>query len=381
LLREFGWTRSVLAGAFSAFVLVHGLTGLVLGPLADRLGPRRLVIAGGALLALALPLDGAVRQPWQLYVTFGLLTAVGVASAGWLPAVVLVQRTFPQHVGAALGVASAGVGIGIFLVVPFAQFLIDLVGWRSAFRVLGGVMLVWVVPATLWLVRDPPALLARPSTVGPAARTAGVPQSSRGIAKHDVSLAEAIGFRDFWLLAAIQVLGNTASQMLLVHQAVYLVDHGISAIVAASVVSLVGLASIAGKTGGGWLSDIVGREITYSIGMACVVVSIGMLGVVALSPAPGLAYVYAAIIGLGYSVTAPIIPAAISDLFRGRHYGTIFGALYLANAIGGSFGPWLAGRIFDATGSYRGAFVTAIFTATLSATGLWIVAPRRARGG
>ncbi|MBI2217465.1 MAG: MFS transporter [Candidatus Rokubacteria bacterium] len=388
LLREFGWSRSVLAGAFSVFALVHGFSGLGLGWLGDRFGPRRLVIVGGVLLTVAVPLNGAVNQPWQLYATFGLLTAVGVATAGWVPAVILVQRWFPQRLGVALGVASSGVGMGIFLVVPLAQFLIDAGGWRWAFRVLGALMLAWVVPASVWLVRDPPAVPASSATAdrtrsaaGPVAAPASAARIADTIARHGVTLGQALRTWRFWALGIIQILGNMASQMLLVHQVAYLVDHRIPAIVAATVVSVVGLSSIAGKMGGGWFSDAFGRELAYTIGMACLAASIGVLGVVALAPNPRLAYVYAVLIGVGYAATAPLMPAVISDLFRGRHYGAIFGALHVSNAMGGAFGPWLAGRIFDATGSYQAAFMTAVFTASLSAAGLWIVAPRRARPG
>lgn len=369
-MREFGWSRSVISGAFSLFAFVHGLSGMWLGRLADRVGPRRIVLVGGVILAAALPLDGAIRTPWQLYLTFGLLTGVGVAAAGWVPAVVLVQRWFPRRVGFALGATSAGIGVGITLVVPFSQLVIELAGWRWAFRVLGALMLIWVIPATLWLLRDPP-----PATAPTHAVTAGGPS----ITRVDITLGEAARLPRFWLLGCAQVLGNMASQMLFVHQAAYLVDHGIAAIVAASVVSVVGLASIAGKTGGGWLSDRLGREITYTMGMATTLLSIGVLGLIALAPSAALAYLYAVLIGLGYAVTAPLMPAVISDLFRGRHFGAIFGTLHVANALGGSIGPWVGGRIFDVTGSYRGAFVVGVATATVSAVLLWIVAPRRAR--
>ena len=116
---------------------MHGLAGAPLGWLADRLGPRRLALAGGGCLALGLVLDGAVTRPWHLYVSFGLLTAAGVAACGWMPAVILVQRWFPRRLGTMLGITSAGIGVGIFLVVPAAQYAIDLVGWRAAFRLFG----------------------------------------------------------------------------------------------------------------------------------------------------------------------------------------------------------------------------------------------------
>jgi MFS family permease len=370
LLREFGWSRSLTAGAFSLFAAVHGVAGLPLGWLADRVGPRRIVLAGGAVLAAALLVDGAVTRPWHLYLGYGVFTSLGVAAAGWIPAVVLVQRWFPRRVGLALGAASSGIGVGIFLVVPLCQFLIDTWGWRWAFRVMAALVAVWVVPATYWLVQDPPAAGGGDSperTMAPPA--AGV----------DLTVGEAARTGRFWLLGTAQILGSGASQMLLVHQAAYLVDHGIAPMLAASVVSVVGLASIAGKTGGGWFSDQFGRELTYTLGMASLALAVGTLGLVALTSHPALAFVYGVLVGIGYSVTAPLLPAVISDLFRGRHFGAIFGTLHMANAIGGSLGPWAAGRVFDATGGYRPAFIGALGAAALATIGLWLVAPRRSR--
>lgn len=363
-----------MAGAFSVFALVHGLSSAPIGWLADRAGPRRVVAAGGLILVAGLLLDGAVTRPWQLYVAFGLVTSIGVAAAGWVPAVVLVQRWFPRRVGLALGITSAGIGMGIFLVVPLCQWLISIVGWRWAFRTVGGLAALWIVPATLLVLRDPPR---RPAPSPPVAPAPAPPRQAGPGGAGDVTLRDALGMGRFWILAVAQVLGNFSCQMLLVHQAAYLVDQGVATMMAASVVSVVGLASIVGKAGGGWFSDSFGRELTYSLGMLSVVASIGVLGLVALGPSALLVYAYGVLVGVGYSVTAPLMPAVISDLFRGPHFGAIFGALHLGNALGGSLGPWAAGRIFDATGSYRLAFIGAVAGATLGTVGLWVAGPGR----
>jgi MFS family permease len=366
LLREFGWSRSVVAGAFSTFTLVHGLASYPLGWLCDRFGPRRLVLAGGVVLGVGLALDATVSRPWHLYVAFGVATALGVATAGWVPAVILVQRWYPGRLATVLGLTSAGIGVGIFLVVPFCQVLIDAFGWRQAFRALAGIMVVWIVPAALWILRDPP----RPAASPAGARAGG----------GDVSLAQATATARFWLIAVAQGAASFVNQMLLAHQVAYLVDHGVSTLVAASVVGVVGLGSIAGKAGGGWASDAFGRELTYTAGMALVAASIGALGLLALAPGALWAYAYGALIGIGYAVTAPLMPAVVSDLYRGRNFGTIFGAVQVANALGGSAGPWVAGRIFDARGSYTVAFAIALAAGTAAVVSLWIAAPRRGAG-
>jgi MFS family permease len=366
LLREFGWSRSLLAGAFSVFALVHGCLSPALGWLGDRVGPRRLILAGGLITSLALAADGAISRPWHLYLGFGLLTATGVATTGWVPAVLLVRGWFPRRLGLALGIAGSGIGMGISLMVPLCQFLIDKVGWRWAFRTVGALVALWVIPATLAFVRQPP----RASAAAPP-RAAGPDRASRSVDRAEDTLGTAVRALPFWLLAGTHFLGTFCTQTLLVHHAAYLVDHGIPPLLAASVVSLVGIGSIVGKTGGGWLSDTLGREAVYTLGMTCVVSSVGMLGLIAVAPSAGLAFAYAVLVGLGYSVTASLMPAVVGDRFRGRHFGSIFGALQLFNALGGSSGPWVAGRIFDLTGSYRAAFIASVSAAVAATAGLW----------
>lgn len=361
LLREFGWSRSVLAGAFSIFTLVSGGAGPVLGALADRFGPRRLILIGGVLLAGSLWADSLVTRAWHLYLTFGLLTAVGVATAGWTPAVVMVQRQWKARLGLALGIAGSGVGLGIFLVVPLCQALIDGFGWRWAFRALATLCALWILPATYLAIRDTP-----PSPRAPAAR-AEADRSPAG----EHSLGLALANPSFRLIGLAVFLGSICSQTLHVHQAAFLVDHGLPAMTAASVISVVGASSIVGKTGGGWISDHLSRELVYALGMIGMIFSVGVLWLVALAPSAWLALGYAVLFGLGYSVTAFIVPAMMSDRFRGPHFGSIFGATQVASALGSALGAWLAGRIFDATGSYAIAFSLAAAAAGVAALSVW----------
>jgi MFS family permease len=359
LAGELRWSRSLLAGAFGVFALVHGLSSPPLGWLADLVGPRRVSMAGGALLALALIIDGAITTPLHLYLAFGILTSIGVTATALVPSVVLIRGWFPRRFGTALGIASAGIGVGIFALVPACQLLIDAVGWRWAFRLLGIVVAAWTLPAAFFLVRDPP-----PSAADEAMAAAQEP-----------TLGSALAHASFWLLAIAQFCGNFVCQMLLVHQVAFLVDHGVPAIIGASVGGLVGLSSVFAKLGSGWAADVVGRRPTFTAGMVIVLVSIGLLGVIALSPHSAVVYLYAALMGVGYAATVPIMPTVISDVFGGARFGSIFGALHLANASGGAIGAWLAGVVFDRTGSYAAAFGSAAVAAVLAMVAVWLALP------
>ena len=363
LLAEFGWSRSVLAGAFSVFTLVHGGVNPVIGALCARFKPLRVMAAGGAAMGLALVADSFIATPVQLYLGFGVVTALAVAAGGWVPALVHVQREFQHHRGLAIGIVSSGVGVGMVLVVPLTQVLIDAFGWRTAFQALGVLSALWIVPSSLWLMRrsrEENRENRENRGQSPQKQNQEKPGSDPNPnSGSDPTLREAARTQAFWLLLAAFFFGNVCSQTLHVHQVAYLVDHGLAAIVAASVVSVVGLASIVAKTGGGWLSDRVERELVYVAGIAIMAASAFVLLALGAAPTRWGAYGYAVLLGVGYSVTAALTPAMVSDRFSGPHFGAIVGIGLMGAAVGSALGPWIAGTLYDATGSYTLAFIIA----------------------
>ncbi|MCC7081423.1 MAG: MFS transporter [Burkholderiales bacterium] len=350
LLREFGWSRSVLAGAFSIFTLTHGLANPLVGWLCGRIEPPRLICIGGTFLGVALWAVSYITSPWQLYLSFGVGTALGVAASGWVPALVQAQRRFPDRLGLALGIVSSGVGVGMLITVPLCQVLIDAYGWRIAFRALGLACVSLILPAALYLVRTTPA--RSPAAGGEPAGGRTPAADERAGAGAVVTLREAAHTGAFWLLIAAFLFGNICSQTLHVHQVVYLVDHGLEAIVAATVVSVVGASSIVAKIAAGWISDLIDREIVYVVCILIMLAAVAALVAVGASPSRWGAYGYAVLLGIGYSVTASVTPALASDRFSGPHFGAIVGMGLMASAVGSAFGPWLAGWLFDRTGSY-----------------------------
>ncbi len=354
LEREFGWSRSVLAGAFSVFTLVHGGVNPIVGALCARFRSLRVMAVGGVAMGATLYLDSYIASPLGLYLGFGVATAAAISLGGWVPSLVFVQRNFQERLGLSVGIISSGVGVGMFLVVPLTQFLIDEFGWRVAFRVLGVISVLWIVPSSLWLRK---AMLAQPEI-----QIRGQGRKSENQENSDpdtTTLRQAMRTLPFWLFMAMFFFGNVASQTLHVHQVAYLVDHGLAAMVAASVVGVVGLASIVGKTGGGWLADRVEREWVYVAGIAILSASAFALLSLGTPPARWATYAYAILLGVGYSVTAAITPVIVSDRFSGPHFGAIIGVGLMGTAAGSAVGPWMAGRLYDVSGSYMVPFLIA----------------------
>jgi MFS family permease len=262
--------------------------------------------------------------------------------------------------------------VSIFALVPLAQVLIETFGWRWAYRILAVAVVAWVVPATLYLIRDPP-----PGDQPEAGRTPQRRSEREGSARGYWTLAGAVRTWQFWGVASVYFTGNFVTQMLLIHQVAYLVDHGVPVMTAAALGGAVGLVSIVGKIGWGTLSDRTTRPLAYGLAFACVAASIGVLVLAGWYPASYVPYLYAVLIGIGYAAMAPLLPAIASDLFAGPGFSMIFGTVYTLGGFGLAAGTWSAGWIFDVTGSYNGALWLGLVMTGLSPLLMWMVAPRR----
>ena len=390
LLEEFGWGRGEAAGIYSVFMIVSGAGALGAGVLADRFGPGRVIAGGGIFLAVGLLICSRLTELWQFYLSYGVLVALGVSVAGWTPCVTMVNRWFSARLGLALGIASAGIGVGIMVVVPVVQILISNIGWRGAFVSLAGIVLLGLLPVGLIVLRGRPEDLGQQvDGAGSAAVSptrAGKPPTKRGIEVVDPEWANrkwtvgmAVRTTQCWLLAALKLLGGIATQMIFVHQVIYLVDSGYDRMLAASIVGLIGLLSVGAKVLWGWAADNIGREMSYTLGCLAMVLAVGLLGLAKVVPSPGMLYLYAVIFALGYGVSAPLWPIITSDLFAGRRFGSIYGFISSFSGVGSALGAWLGGYVYDLTGSYAIAFGVAVIGKAASAGALWIVAPRKVR--
>lgn len=382
LLQEFGWQRAETAGAFSVFVVIHGVVGIVAGGLTDRLGPKAVIAIGGIILAGALASSSLIAAPWHLYLTYGIGCAIGVGSIGWIPCVTLIQRWFRRHLGLALGLASSGIGLGILATAPVLQALINAIGWRGAFVTLGAVMLVVPPLAVLFLRGRPEEVGQQPDgTRGPAIAQRQDDERivDRAWVSRPWTVKAALRTWRFWLMMLSFGAASFTTSTVFVHQVALLTDAGYEALLAASVVGLMGLVSVGGKIGWGVLADRWGREIVFALGVSAMLIGLALLAMAHRIVVPWYAVLYGVIFALGYSVTAVITPTATADVFSGRHFGAIYGTLQFGTGLCSAAGAWLAGLIFDLTRSYHPALAVAAIVCTLAIVGVYIAAPRKVR--
>ena len=148
---------------------------------------------------------------------------------------------------------------------------------------------------------------------------------------------------------------------------------------AAAIFAMVGVISSIFRIIWGWVSDQIGREMTYTLGILCGCIGVAALLMLESSSLPGLVYIFPVFFGIGWGVTAPMVMSAAADIFSGRIFGLIFGIVEGVIGLAGAFGAWMAGFIFDRTQSYHWAFVVAIVSIMVSCLFLWLAAPRKNR--
>jgi MFS family permease len=379
ILGEFGWTRASTAGIFSIFMLVHSAAALAVGPLMDRFGPRLVIPIGSIVSAFGLVLTSRIDSLWQFYLAYGFVTAAGLCTTGFVSHSIFLPRWFNRKRGFAIGIAMAGVGLGMLVLVPISQWLISSSGWRIAYCALGGLLLVTVVPLNLVFQRRSPVdigdipdgrgqssgnMLAAVSSAGPQWESSSQDRTLRRVLKYD----------RFWFLLFVYFATPMVTQGPLVHQVAHMVDKGYSSSTGAFILGLTGITGSVGKILFGYFSDRVGRERALAMGMGCAFFGISSLMFLERGDVL-LPYAYAFLFGLGYGSVAPIYPSRAADLFEGPQFGRIFSLLAIAGGIGGGVGTWLYGRIYDITASYRISFIMILITIVLIVIVFWFTSP------
>ncbi|MEX0806012.1 MAG: MFS transporter [Candidatus Binatia bacterium] len=380
LLDAFGWSRAVTAGALSLSIIVEGIFHPVVGTLTDKLGGRKTLVLGGMVLAVGLACSATISSVWQLYFWVGIVSAAGISLIGMVPHVAIISRHYASRKATALGIAWAGGGVGIFLLVPATAAMVSNWGWPSAYVGLAILVVILVIPAVFFFI---PANYGRVKT-----ETSEAHESKHG--KHeaqdgDWTVQRALTNSSFWLLFTARVLASLGNQIIVTHQVAHAVDVGYPKIFAASIFGVMGVVSILGRVGFGYLSDVMRREVVYT--WVQVVSAVGTLALMATTDnsLPILLYIYAVFYGLGQGSRALVLSAISIDVFKGKNFGAIFGYFTLSVGVGGAIGAWLGGYLFDVTHSYKIAFSISLACLIISIIVVWmstrnIEAQRAAKG-
>ncbi len=372
LLFEFDWSRAMISGAASVNLLLMGFLSIITGGLTDRFGPRMVMVVCGLFFGLGCLLMSQINTIWQLYLFYGVIVGIGV-SASDVPLLSTTARWFTKRRGTMSGIVKAGTGTGMLIMPIVASKLISTYDWRTAYIAIGIIGLVIIVTAAQFLKRDPaqmgqlPDGEEKPNVV------------SLNSADGGFSLREATHLRQFWMICAIYFLILFCVQTILVHITPHAEDLGISVTNAASIISIIGGASIVGRLVMGSTSDRIGTKPSLII---CFLILLATLFWLQLANELWMLYLFAVIYGVAHGGFFALISPTVAELFGTGSHGVLLGIAFFSGTIGGAIGPLLAGHIFDITSSYQliflictamsviGTILTSLLTPTGSREGL-----------
>jgi MFS family permease len=356
-IEEFGWTRGESSIAYSVSQLVSGVTSPLVGVLVDRLGPRRLVLFGGILLALGLLASSFVHALWELILLYGFVMTLGANCLGLVVFVPLLSRHFVHNRGVAVAIVQSANGFARAFSAPVSQLLIMGLGWRGAYLAQGSFMAAAVLPlAALFRVTEPMRTVA-PQTGASASWT----------------LSRAMRTPHFWLLFLVYVFTGLGSFLVALHQLAFAVSVGFDKLYAAGALGFGAFLSLPGVILTGWLSDRIGRELSAVITYGTSIFGVACAMLITAPDQDLLLWLHSCFFGLTWGARGPSITAKTADLFPGPQLGTILGAITIGTGLGSALGSWLAGWSFDLTGSYRMAFSLSIFFYTCGSVAFWLL--------
>jgi MFS family permease len=361
LLQSERWSRTGIAFAYSAYVVMYGLSGPIVGRSCEKYGPKRVILAGAVLIAAGFILVSLTRDVWQFSILYGLM-GITAGMTGIVPVTTLVFRWFAGDRGLAMGAASSGTLGGLFLS-SLGYFLIEHLGWRMACSVLGigaGILLFGTILAT---VDDAPDGRARSEKGGREAEKiaeTAIQPAAYDLTSGDLTLREAMRGAPFWLLTVSGFLFLGALAGLLAHAVPLAMDRGLAKGLAALSLGLIIGVGPAGKVGLGYMADhFQARKVLVASfflqGVAIIVMLLGE-GV-----APFWTFVILFAVGQGGALA--VAPIVLADLFGSTYLGSLVGTYWLIATAGSLIGPPLAAAIREDAGTYSPVLI--VFAASL----------------
>jgi MFS family permease len=333
----------------STATLLSGFLGIGAGRLSDRFGPKKIVLICNLFFGLGIFLMSRIHAIWQLYLFYGIISAIGFSSA-ISPMQSTVIRWFIKKRGLMVSIFLMGLTGGSLFMPPIAEWLITLYGWRDAYMIIALADFSVVTLAAILLKRDPAEMGLQPYGSGDIREN-----TLNNHHMEDLTLKEAIRTSQFWLLCCYFFCIAFAMLTIMTHIVPHAIDVGLSSALAAIVLSAIGGTATAALIPVGTLVDKIGVK-NVAIALTSLL-AISLLFVSLVGNAMWSLFVFAIIFGIAFSSLDILLSMLSSNLFGLASLGAIIGFVNAILQFGGASGPFIAGIIFDASGSYRDAFL------------------------
>jgi sugar phosphate permease len=362
---EFGWSRGGISGVISVGIFLYGLVGPFSAALLLKYGIRRMMVIGLAILAASLSVTPLMTSLWQFELLWGFFAGLGTGLMANVLGITIANQWFAKRKGLVVGMLTASAATGQLLFLPLLAKITEDAGWRYSMYTAVAVILVLVIVVALWMRNHPYEVGAAPYGTDEVVKP--VPFTGNIFIAPLLVLRSALHDKIFWILSGTFFFcGFSTNGLIGTHLIPACGDIGISGVVAAGFLALMGLFDLVGTTLSGWLSDRFDSRwlLFWYYGLRG-------LSLIFLPYALHLGYtemmIFTVFYGLDWIATVPPTVKISSNVFGKEKSGMVFGWIVVAHQIGASVAAYGAGVMRDWLGSYTVSFVTAGFVCILAA--------------
>ncbi len=358
---DLGVSRSTLSLAVTMFMVVSAVAMPFVGRLVDRWSLRGTIAVGAGIGAAGLALMGQVQSPWQVFLVYGVVYALGNSGTSIAPVVVMVSQWFVERRGVATSMAVSGNAIGqLFIVAALASLLVA-IGWRSSFTILAVVNIAILLPITLLIVRPGP-----PHDGLPHNAEAASPAPDNESAPQPLTLRQALSSRPFLLLVGIYSICGFQDFFVATHIVAFAQDQGLGDVLAGNLLAWMGVMGLLGVLIAGVMADALGASRPTAL---CFLMRIGIFALILPLQSTPAILAFGLLYGFTFLITAPLTVVFLGNIYGPLRLGTLTGTVSMIHQIMGGLGALAGGWIYDLTGAYDAAFAL-MLALSLAATAL-----------
>ena len=355
LQHAFGWDVSTISGAVSLNIILLGATGPFLTGLMQVVGLKRTMIGCLTILMAGTALSTFMNQPWQLFLTWGLMVGIGSGAGAVGFAGAVANRWFIHRAGLAMGLLTSANAAGQLIFLPLLALLVQHYGWQGVSIALTAAIAL-VIPLVMLLLPESPAAIGLPAFGGRTVEPVGTFEGGNPFTVAFTALGRASKSMDFWLLClTFGICGFSTNGLINTHLIAYCADYGIIPVNGASILAVIGAFSLIGSTASGWLCDRYSPRVLlfwfYGLrGLSLVIMPFTSFDPISLS-------IFSVFYGLDWVATGPATFALTNEIFGRRDSPVIVSWIFAAHQVGGAIAAFGAGEVRTLSGSYLMAFI------------------------
>jgi MFS family permease len=374
LQKAFGWDVSTISAAVSLNIILLGATGPFLTGLLQTIGLKRTMVGCLVILMTGTALSTFMNQPWELFLTWGLMVGIGSGAGAVGFAGAVANRWFIHRAGLAMGLLTSANAAGQLIFLPLLALLVQHDGWQAVSIALTAAIAL-VIPMVMLLLPESPASIGLPAYGGAAVVPPPAFDGANPFGVAFGALARASRSMDFWLLClTFGICGFSTNGLINTHLIAYCADNGISQVNGASILAVIGVFSLIGSTASGWMCDRYNPRVLlfwyYGLrGLSLVIVPFSGFKSLSLT-------VFSVFYGLDWVATGPATFALTNEAFGRRDAPVIVSWIFAAHQIGGAIAAFGAGAVRGMSGSYLIAFIASGLACLMASMLVLRITPR-----